>query len=339
MILYFHAIWSAIVKIITKVNATYWKLLGSLLGFTICILLLISFNNVRNLYIECNAFAENDSLRTKELELAFRTNHAMSKTAPKPMSELSIQYCDDQNQSTYISDSTKQEFIKVFGDSIESVHHINYAYNLNCIYTNDQPIPYIKKRNIYLYINLYDKLVSDDTFVLTQPIEKVKHDENIKYEYNNILKQHCTIASVGKTAMPMLGLTFSISTFNRRPSIYTLRDISQCVYTYKINTDAESAKRIEFDFLGAVNLSNMYPTPDKTTMTGMEFTDSVKLKEILDNGLTFHASFPQAQNLQTIRVSVLSLFLPLLFSLSISLLFKLVRDKFTKPQAKSNDKQ
>lgn len=89
-------------------------------------------------------------------------------------------------------------------------------------------------------------------------------------------------------------------------------------------------ERISFDFMGVVNFSHMYPEPDKTTMTKIEFSDKDKINEIVKNGIKFHAEFPQARNIQTVRVSVLSLFLSLFFSLLGSMSFKLFREKMSK---------
>lgn len=226
----------------------------------------------------------------------------------------------DDGSNIYVSDSTKHEFVKAFGELNERVNDIKYAYDFRCVFHNDQPQYFASRKPLYDFI--------DFKFCITEPIEIIRKSSNIK---NRVAILHYKIASAfGGIQLPRT----RISIFNDRPSLLALRDVSQCVYTYKVFTDSESVQKLSFDFMGVVNFSNMYPSPDKITMTGMEFTDSVKLKEILWNGITFHSSFPQARNLQTIRVSILSLFLSLFFSLSVSMISKMIKENFKQSRTK-----
>ena len=324
MILSFQNIWNIIVRIISKTKVTYWKIFGALFGFVICLLLLINVNKIRNQYVECYAYADVDGVRTENLVLNFRTNHAMQKNEIynddiDPTISGFVSFIDD-GSNIYVSDSTKHEFVKAFGELNERVNDIKYAYDFRCVFHNDQPQYFASRKPLYDF--------KDFKFCITEPIEIIRKSSNIK---NRVAILHYKIAS--SLCVIQLADT-KISIFNNRPSLLTLRDVSQCVYTYKVFTDSESVQRLSFDFMGVVNFSNMYPSPDKITMTGMEFTDSIKLNNILSNGITFHSSFPQARNLQTIRVSILSLFLSLFFSLSVSMISKMIKENFKQRRTK-----
>ena len=79
---------------------------------------------------------------------------------------------------------------------------------------------------------------------------------------------------------------------------------------------------LEIDFIGATDFSAMLPAPDEVSMSSVIFTDPNKIDQILHNGLKFHATFPEMQNKQTIRVfaltGVLGFILTIFFSFMIN---------------------
>ena len=317
MLSYFYIIWNVIIKTISHVNITVWKILASLFGLVVCVFVLINFNRIRNQCVVCDAcFGD---LNASGLTLDFKCNHAIVRKTANPMSLLSAEFTPNDNDLTCISDSTKQAFINIFADSVDDVQDVKYAYDFSCKYSDDQPSLLFPSKK-YIYKN------NMNVFLIADPLEIKRMNGVEDSKYNYTIYQHCTVASSSLFSLEEGNCMFAVSFFNSHPYLMSLRDISQCVYTYKVNTDSKSVKRISFDFMGVVDFSNMYPVPDKITMTGMEYTDSLKLKEILNRGITFHAEFPQARNLQTIRINVLSLFLSLFFSLFVSMSFKAIKN-------------
>ena len=101
-------------------------------------------------------------------------------------------------------------------------------------------------------------------------------------------------------------------------SIIELYDISQCYYHLTLNMTRYSSKRsLSLDFGGATEFSHMDPEPDKITMSGIVFTDSLKIDQIGHNGLWMHAKFKQLENIQIIRMfavtTALGFFIAVLF--------------------------
>jgi hypothetical protein len=130
-----------------------------------------------------------------------------------------------------------------------------------------------------------------------------------------------------------------------RPSkVRSPYDISQCYY--KLNFTGNFDKEvIIFDFIGATHFSEMWPEPDKKTMSSIEFSDLEKIKEIEMNGLTFHAQFPELQNWQSARVflltALMSAILAILITFLILSLYKVGlrrwdKEKPLKPAEESN---
>lgn len=96
-------------------------------------------------------------------------------------------------------------------------------------------------------------------------------------------------------------------------------DISQCYYHLTLDLSRESKKReFKLDFGGATEFSKMDPEPDKITMSSIVFNDSAKLEKIGNEGLWMHAKFKQLENIQLIRMFIittaLGFFVALLFS-------------------------
>jgi hypothetical protein len=84
----------------------------------------------------------------------------------------------------------------------------------------------------------------------------------------------------------------------------------------------------KIDFLGPVELLPMNPEPDVVSMTGFEFTDSLKLRQIMLNGLEFHAHFPQTESLQSARTFFLTMIISLLFTLLCTLSYRIARQQY-----------
>jgi hypothetical protein len=104
-----------------------------------------------------------------------------------------------------------------------------------------------------------------------------------------------------------------------KPSLNSLYDISQSYFKFTIDVPTEmEGGGLIFDFGGAIELSKIYPEPDKCTMCGMEYTSLSKIEYIRNHGLWFHTKFKQMENLQILRMFVLTtllgLFVALLFT-------------------------
>lgn len=120
-------------------------------------------------------------------------------------------------------------------------------------------------------------------------------------------------------------MTFMYPAFSAFPRFTDLWDISQRSYHLRLDLDPQRTKELSFDFLGPIELFPMDPVPDVISMSGFSFTDSTKLRRICEHGLSFHARFPQMENLQDVRIFGLTTFVSLFFTLVCTILFRIGR--------------
>ncbi len=93
-----------------------------------------------------------------------------------------------------------------------------------------------------------------------------------------------------------------------KPAIYTPYDISQGYFHYKLDfpTTERHASTVEINFGGASEILGISPQPDSITFTSIIFNNPQKIDEIRKNGLWFHAQFRQQENLQVLRMFVIT---------------------------------
>lgn len=93
-----------------------------------------------------------------------------------------------------------------------------------------------------------------------------------------------------------------------KPAIYTPYDISQGYFHYKLDfpTTKRHASTVEINFGGASEILGISPQPDSITFNSIIFNSPQKIDEIRKNGLSFHAQFRQLENLQVLRMFVIT---------------------------------
>lgn len=96
------------------------------------------------------------------------------------------------------------------------------------------------------------------------------------------------------------------STMISKPDWFSLEDISQQYYDVKLRTHSIDSTRLKVDFCGVSEFSQMLPEPDEVGMSYILFTDFEKIEQIEKNGLLFHAKFKELENMQQIRLFLLT---------------------------------
>lgn len=113
-----------------------------------------------------------------------------------------------------------------------------------------------------------------------------------------------------------------------KSSLTSLYDVSQSYFHFIVDVpDSCSGTILSFDFGGATDFSNIYPTPDAFSMSGFCFTDLEKIRIISETGLWFHARFKQMENIQIIRMFVLTTLFAFFVAMASESLFKFLRIK------------
>lgn len=98
-------------------------------------------------------------------------------------------------------------------------------------------------------------------------------------------------------------------------------------------------KELKVDFGGPTEFLAMYPEPDVMTVSGFMFTDSLKLQQIMSDGIEFHAKFPQTESLQNARMFVVTTLISILISVVFTLSYQIIKAKYDKWQLNNHKKK
>lgn len=109
--------------------------------------------------------------------------------------------------------------------------------------------------------------------------------------------------------------TFGTSVDNGKQKLCYLWDITQLNLNFKLNCSYKLNCKLAFEFYGPVDFSAMYPTPDKKTVSGIEFTNPDKINIIRTNGLSYHVDFLNNRNLQEVRNLVITAIMSMVIAL------------------------
>lgn len=122
-------------------------------------------------------------------------------------------------------------------------------------------------------------------------------------------------------------MKFFTNLLNLSPSTKSLWDITQANYDIKFECTNIICDTISIEFVGATYFSDMYPSPDKITISSIEFTDLNSIKEIQKNGIRFHTEFIQMKEMSSRRNFVLTAVLSLFISFIASVIYKFLFGK------------
>lgn len=117
-------------------------------------------------------------------------------------------------------------------------------------------------------------------------------------------------------------LRFKSNLFNKIPRLWSCWDITQSNVSLKLKCNNIRCDTLSIEFWGASLFSEMFPHPDYINMSRIEFTDSVKIKKIIAEGLRFHVEFVQLREMAATRTIILTSILSLTLSLIGSIIYK-----------------
>ena len=110
---------------------------------------------------------------------------------------------------------------------------------------------------------------------------------------------------------------FSAQHITRPPGWFSLRDISQAYFKINLKSESIDSINLKIDFDGATDFSQIYPAPDKVSMSSIEYHEFPKLNYIKYHGIVFHAHFKEFANMQSIRMFFLTAIMSALFTVII----------------------
>lgn len=113
-----------------------------------------------------------------------------------------------------------------------------------------------------------------------------------------------------------------------KANVFSLYDISQSYFHLIIDVPTEcDSSLLDFDFAGAIDLSNIEPTPDEIHMSGFRYTDSKKIAQIRNRGLWMHISFKQMANFQIIRMFIITTLFAFFVTITLTTAYSLLQHK------------
>ena len=121
----------------------------------------------------------------------------------------------------------------------------------------------------------------------------------------------------------------------RKPDLFTTaEDVSQAVEVLWVDNSRNgnfnnNIKKITYDYNGPVEFSDMNPVPDYIDISSLYYTDSLKIQAIEKNGLKFHVKFPDMENLQIIRMWVVTLLLSGFLGLLLKIVYNLLKERYS----------
>ncbi len=202
----------------------------------------------------------------------------------------------------FISDSLEKK--DIFIDSIFYVPDQEYEYSKNEFI--DISRKSARPRDWYLHMNY-----------LMRPLR----NKNTSREF---CVETAHFASIKDSICPIY-VRLSDKDFDRPNIFTTLEDISKAVEIINFPLSAYNISSILIDYTGVADFSYIYPEPDERTISSIRYKDPQKIFYIKWHGLRYHVNFPDMENLQDIRIMIITIFVTLLITYIISLLYGLTR--------------
>lgn len=111
--------------------------------------------------------------------------------------------------------------------------------------------------------------------------------------------------------------------------IWTAEDISRAVEILSFRGLMDNninLKLLSFDYIGPADFSEMDPEPDQKDISKITFTNKEKLDKIKRKGIRFHVKFPDMENIQQIRMFIVTLILGGLFAKFLLVMYHIIRE-------------
>lgn len=241
-------------------------------------------------------------------------NYGRTKQDTRTSNEVEIYHYSPDTNVVKIDNNFIKKFEAVYFSDKEKLDKMRGIYILDYKYKSDIPIFLFSAKNNSEYKNGAFSYI--DAPKLTRRIK-----EN-------------TISGSGFISFPIeMGHGFmrhGVNIFNSMPAHFALWDITQGNYNLTFSNENVRCDTILIEFHGATQFSNMYPLPNKITMSGIEFTDPIAIQEILKNGLRFHAEFVELKELSATRTFLLSAIISLLISFIANIVYGIFSKKKSK---------
>lgn len=154
-----------------------------------------------------------------------------------------------------------------------------------------------------------------------------KREQNNK---NGICREYFIFSSKGEKAIPVF-TSIRGDIFEKPNPFLVAEDVSKLVDIIRFPlATGQYVKSITIDYKCPTEFGYLNPEPDERTFSSIRYYDKNKINKIAWDGLTVHATFPDMENIQEVRLFLLTTVITILITLLVSLFYKLSSRKMYK---------
>lgn len=331
---HFLQIWMVVTAYLKRLYVRTWQLLFCLLGLSVCTILLIYCNEIAVFDTELR-LDRRGAMETSDLKIRIGCNSGtlMLKDSVAP-SSATFTACKMRGYGHHLNPELQHGYEQKFGQH-PLLENLWGEYTLSATYSeHSRAIDRGLFTMNYDWDNnprLHAYRAENGSCLFTMASADLHKNRGTYKMYRGIAFPDKEAKFRKEDIADDATMDIRYKWYNGRskmPSLLQMWDISQHIYRFRLRLPhSTDFRELAFEFMGPAEFSPMGVQPDEISFSGFKFTDSLKLARIEREGLTYHARFPQLENLQSIRNFGLTTLLSLLFSLTVALAFKLARQE------------
>lgn len=251
--------------------------------------------------------------------------------------------------STFFGDVEKKEKVGKAIEAILDTAHFDYNNNLGetvyvLINTTSKQTFFTKnldksgsfemhntqwyEKSAFYHYGIYKSRDIDTTYCIRNkwyvPVDTIFKYGRLRQNNVGTCYESFIFASMGSKVVPIFN-TLTGPNFEKPNPLVVAEDVSKVFEIVRIPlATAQFVNSITIDYRCPTEFGHLDPEPDEMTYSAIRYFDKDKIKKIAWDGLKFHAKFPDMENIQEVRIFVLTTIVTLLLTLLLSLLYKLV---------------
>lgn len=330
-------------------NVSIWKILGSIVGLLVSVALYNIYNDIQSQTIQIEEICLGNSNRVKEKDLSLYLDYSdigqteyhptiLDDTIKGTTIRYSVVFDNDSIYQNKHDSSYKSVTAK---DICNSLLSKNLDKRIDSLFVSSDYFRYFNvviryKENNWLFPHIGSTRIVTSKPIVNEQSSMGSHEINLWQVYdiprdkynadglNNLFRRYKYTLFESLFADSLNNTYEYIHSMNVPQTLYTPRfysayDIS--TFNLRINCNIDSLSILKLEFTNIVDFSEIYPSPDIKTATGIVFSEKSKLKYINENGLNLITKFPKLESIQESRNYILSAFITLFFTLLVTNLF------------------
>lgn len=203
----------------------------------------------------------------------------------------------------------------IFLDFCQTVYRDDHRFDLSFNHSKDEVLDsgkrILAKQNKY---SIQGDKIREEINILPKSPEKIRDKRFVV----NRVEAHSSVLNIGHEQ------NSNLRVFLRNG------DLSKDIHNIQFSLPyTDSISQISINYLRPAQTYSIIPAPDVMNANLIEFTSKDKLKYISEHGITFSSSCFEMGRLQDFRMTILSMLFSILFSLTLTIAFKITKKTFT----------